>query len=197
MVPTLGTGLLRPREFSKWGEHSGVCGYVNEVMFAESLEIRVGCQGNRWCLEGWNLSRPHRFLSWEGDSVPKGQCFSQSCLCNEAPIKPQQDGIQRDSGLVRGRGSSPRPCPVLLFHLAVPEFRPCAVSWRSGECTACLSSGSCSSKGIQPQEGSLESSIYRSTGDHPDLTLTSAVGEGQSCSTEPLNQWGLRLNPGR
>ena len=63
--------------------------------------------------------------------------ISQSCLCNEASIKTQKDGIWRASQLVNtwrfgenglpGEGMDalspfPIPCHMPLFHLAVSEL---------------------------------------------------------------------------
>ena len=71
----------------------------------------------------------------EVEPMTNDQPFDQSCLCNETSIKAQKDGIQRASGLVNTcrlaeggvviEGMDPlnpfsTPCPVPLFHLAVP-----------------------------------------------------------------------------
>lgn len=141
-VPISGTELLKCLEFSKWWKQQRCLCYVNEVTL-ETLFKNGG-----WLPGGalpeirvWNFqfhppaSREGRGQrGWSLSSVTSGQCFNQSCLCNEASINPQRGRVQRVFGLVNSveiaKSGVPRegmeislpfpmPCPMHLFNLAV------------------------------------------------------------------------------
>lgn len=74
----------------------GVFYYVSEVTPSVGVVTRVIKQ----VISNWNF----QFISWilerdwlEVGSIPKGQWFNQSHLCNEASMNPQEDRSQRAS----------------------------------------------------------------------------------------------------
>lgn len=75
----------------------------------------------------------------------------------------------------------PIPHPMALFPLAAPDLSSFITSWYSSKYPIFLSSGSCSSKSLNPRRGSQEPSTY--SWSEAQVTIWGLV---QSCRTAPL-----------
>lgn len=135
-VPISGTELLKCLEFSKWGKQQRCLCYVNEVTLETLLRMGADCQVEPdQEIRVWNFQF-HPPASREGigergrslSSVTNGQCFNQSCPCNEASINPQRGRVQRVFRLVNtwryGDSVSPKegrdtPCPFPYLVLGI------------------------------------------------------------------------------
>lgn len=184
--------------------------YVNEIW-------REAPKGRGWLpveptyvIRGLEFSvsasrRPGRRKKLEVEWCPKGQWFNQSCLCNEASIKPQNDGVRRvyklvntwifgENGmLVEGSKTLPHTLPI---HLAVPELYPFLINQSPCKWNVFLSFVSCSSK-QNPRRRSLKPPIYsqlaRSPGNNLGLQLASEGDEGAVWWDWACNLWDLVL----
>ena len=147
-VLTYGIEILNLLEFPNWRGYKDVFYYANEVTFGLHLRMGAGC---RWSqprdqrVETFSAI-PHLPGRWEGlklSLIFKGQWLNQSCLSNETFIKTQKFRVQRGSQLVNpwrfGESGILRegmkalcpfltPCPMLLFHLVVPELYPSRIN---------------------------------------------------------------------
>lgn len=76
---------------------------VNEVTFGPHLRTGAGCLENQQLIRALELAVPPLTLlreeKGEVESLTNGR-FHQSCLCREATMKTQKDGVHRAPGLV-------------------------------------------------------------------------------------------------
>lgn len=167
----------------KWGDFLGLV-EVNHVMEGWNF------QSHPWPLEqaeGWRLS-----------SITNGQWVNQSCLCNEASIKTQKDGVQRASGLVntwmfgesvmlREHGSSV-PCPHTLPCTSLPSGHSWVASFiikDKGDVVSKMflwvlwaALANPSNRGKRSWEPLIYSQSVKSAGGNLGLPLASEVGWG-------------------
>ena len=139
-----GTELLKPLEFSKWDDKIVFC-YVNEVALVPPLKDGAWLPGEpTLCLEGGNF-QSHPLISGEGRGrvrdwiIAYGQWFISHAYVMKPLLKPKRTGFgellgwwtRGDAGRVACLERAwklctpfPTPCPMHLFHLAVPNLHP-------------------------------------------------------------------------
>lgn len=146
LVP--GTELLKPLEFPEWLKsvviHNNSLSHVPELMLVRWFLEHPYLVSREWLLLGLNgwtfnthLPPPNTSQERGGWRLSSCHCCDQSCLWNETLMrtlewkglgaaagwrKPQRvfpEGVQRSSAPNR-----PQPCPMRLFHLAVPGLYP-------------------------------------------------------------------------